>query len=119
MYAFFSFAYLLYSRWRFGDALRSLPDLFSPEFERLSEFLVILYMMWNKYEDCKPVKSGVYLISNEFIDPPLRACSYYDPVHGWTGIGHVLEKAIDCWAEFPLASSFQDRVKIQSCSYNN
>lgn len=65
------------------------------------------------------MKSGVYLIVNEFINPPLRACSYYDPVYGWTGIGHTLEKAIDCWAEFPLTDGFRNHVQIQSCSYNN
>lgn len=121
IYAFFSFAYLLYSPWRFLDAPRNQPDLFNGDFERSGVFLVILFMMynWNKYQNNKPVKSGVYLISNESIDPPLRACSYYDLVHGWTGIGHILEKSIDCWAEFPVASGFQDRVKIQSCSYNN
>ena len=74
---------------------------------------------WNKYNDSKPVKSGVYLIANETIDPPLRACSYYDPVHGWTGIGHTLEKTIDCWAEFPITSRFQNHVQFQGCSYRN
>ena len=81
-------------------------------------FLSYFYMInWNKYKDNKPVKSGVYLISNEDIDPPLRACSYYDMVHGWTGIGHTLEKVIDCWAEFPLTPSFQNHVEIQGRSY--
>lgn len=74
-------------------------------------------IQWNKYEDSKPVNSGVYLIANETIDPPLRACSYYDPIHGWTGIGHTLEKVIDCWAEFPLIQSYKNRVEIQSSPY--
>lgn len=74
-------------------------------------------IQWNKYKDNKPVKSGVYLIANEEIDPPLRACSYYDIIHGWTGIGHTLEKAIDCWAEFPIASLFQNHVEVQGRSY--
>ena len=74
---------------------------------------------WNKYEDSKPVKNGVYLIANEDIDPPLRACSYYDMIHGWTGIAHTLEKLIQCWADFPATQSFTDRAKIQSCSISN
>jgi len=69
---------------------------------------------WNKYEDSKPVKSGVYLIANEDIDPPLRACSYYDTVHGWTGIGHTLEKVIACWADFPSTPYFTNHVQVQA-----
>jgi hypothetical protein len=74
---------------------------------------------WNLYKENKPSKSGVYLISNEGIDPPLRACSYYDTIHGWTGIGHILEKVILYWSEFPTTPSFVNHVKVQSgTNYN-
>ena len=78
-----------------------------------------MQLQWNKYSDSKPVKAGVYLIVNETIDPPLRASSYYDSVHGWTGIGHTLEKVIDRWAEFPITSEFENHVQLQGCSYRH
>jgi len=107
MYAFFSFAYLLYSLWRFGDAARNPPDLFRKDFERNGVLRVILSMSsieWKRYSDEKPSKQGHYLIviedaTNEL--PRFGDVAYYHPVHGWSGSAHVLERAIHCWAKFP------------------
>lgn len=78
-----------------------------------------MQIQWIKYEDSKPVNNGVYLIANEDTDPPFRACSYYDTVHGWSGIGHVLERLINYWAEFPICPKFKEYVEVQSSTDDN
>jgi len=62
-------------------------------------------LQWNKYKDNQPVNNGVYLIANEDTNPPFRAASYFDPIHGWSGVGHVLEREINYWAEYPKCPS--------------
>lgn len=62
-------------------------------------------IQWNKYKNNKPVKEGIYLIANEECNPPFRAACYFYPAHGWTGAGHVLERLIEYWAEFPQCPS--------------
>lgn len=58
-------------------------------------------MTWTRYTYEKPSKSGVYLAVNLDIDPPMRVAAWYDPIYGWTGTAHILERVIKYWAEFP------------------
>lgn len=58
-------------------------------------------IVWHDYGNEKPNVAGVYMIANENCNPPFRTACYYDPYYGWSGVGHVLEKLIKYWAEFP------------------
>jgi hypothetical protein len=58
---------------------------------------------WKSYKKEKPKEAGVYLIKNDESNPPLRWASYYHPYHGWTNVGHILEKVIEHWSPWPEA----------------
>jgi hypothetical protein len=49
----------------------------------------------------KPDTEGIYLIKNDESNPPLRWACHYHPHHGWSGIGHILERVIKYWSPWP------------------
>jgi len=58
-------------------------------------------VVWKDYSKERPQEEGIYLIKNDESNPPLRSACYWHPHHGWSGIGHLLEKVIKYWCLWP------------------
>jgi len=58
-------------------------------------------IIWNDYNQTKPDTEGIYLIKNDESNPPLKWACHYHPHHGWSGIGHILERVIKYWTPWP------------------
>jgi hypothetical protein len=65
-------------------------------------------MDWIEYkgeETKQSLTEGSYLVANRDTNPIFQACSYYHPIHGWSGVGHVLERLIAYIAPYPPCPS--------------
>jgi len=86
------------------DANLSLPFLFMDEFERNGVFLVkdtMSNIVWIPYRETKPEFAGLYLVKGDKSTPQFKGAYWYEPMHGWCGLAHVLENIIEFWSPFP------------------